>query len=128
LVNISASRESLTMPEVTAATTKIYQEVHEDANIILGVIFDENLGDELQVTVIATGIRDAVEEIEELSDRVQLMPKRREPAAQPLPFRRGEPGMAAGRAVANGMQRTYGGKGLNEQDYDRPTFLRRNES
>jgi cell division protein FtsZ len=93
------------------------------------VIFDENLGDELQVTVIATGIRDTVEEVEELSDRVQLMQKKREPAAaQPLPFRKGEQGMAAGRAVANGMQRSYANNILNEQDYDRPTFLRRNES
>jgi cell division protein FtsZ len=128
LVNISASRDSLTMPEVTAATTKIYQEVHDDANIILGVIFDENLGDELQVTVIATGIRDAVEEVEDFSDRVQLIPKRKEPAAQSLPFRNNEQGMAAGRKVANGMQRTYAKNILNEQDYDRPTFLRRNES
>jgi len=128
LVNISASKETLTMPEVTDATTKIYQEVHEDANIILGVIFDENLGDELQVTVIATGIRETVEEVEELSDRVQFIHKKREPAVQHLPFRKGEQGMGKGRAVANGMQRSYANNILNEQDYDRPTFLRRNES
>ena len=115
------------MPEVTEATTKIYQEVHEDANIILGVIFDENLGDELQVTVIATGIRDTVEEVEEI-DRVRFVTKKREPAAQALPFRKSEQGMAAGRAVANGMNRIYVNNIRNEQDYDRPTFLRRNES
>ncbi|MFH1020405.1 MAG: hypothetical protein V1782_07320, partial [Pseudomonadota bacterium] len=68
------------------------------------------------------------EEIEELSDKVQLMPKRREPAAQTLPFRKGEQGMAAGRNVANGMQRSYANNIRTEQDYDRPTFLRRNES
>ncbi len=82
----------------------------------------------MQVTVIATGIRDTVEEIEEFSDRVQLMQRKREPAAQPLPFRKGEHGMAAGRAVANGMQRSYANNIRTEQDYDRPTFLRRNES
>ncbi|MFA7383119.1 MAG: cell division protein FtsZ [Desulfurivibrionaceae bacterium] len=129
LVNISASKETLTMPEVTDATTKIYQEVHDDANIILGVIFDENLGDELQVTVIATGIRETVEEVEELSDRVQFIHKKREPATQQLPFRKGEHGMDRGRAVANGISRSFHPHNArNEQDYDRPTFLRRNES
>ena len=117
------------MPEVTDATTKIYNEVHDDANIILGVIFDENLGDELQVTVIATGIRETMEEVEELSDRVQFIHKKREPAAQQLPFRKGEQGMDRGRAVANGINRSFHNHNArNEQDYDRPTFLRRNES
>lgn len=56
LVNISARRDSLTMAEVTDATTRIYDEVHDDANIILGVMFDESLGEAMRVTVVATGI------------------------------------------------------------------------
>ena len=130
LVNISARQDSLTMAEVTEATTKIYEEVHDDANIILGVIFDESLGEELQVTVIATGIRDAIEEVEELPEKVRIVQKKRETTAQQLPFRnRGErSGMEAGAAVVNGMKRSFASNILSDQDYDRPTFLRRNES
>ena len=57
LVNMSARKDSLAMHEVTEVTSRIQQEVHEDANIIMGVIFDEEAGEELRVTVVATGIQ-----------------------------------------------------------------------
>ncbi|MGV1098077.1 cell division protein FtsZ [Thiovibrio sp. JS02] len=130
LVNISARQDSLTMAEVTEATTKIYEEVHDEANIILGVIFDETLGEELQVTVIATGIRDALEEVEELPEKVQLVQKKRETTAQPLPFRNrcGRSSMEQSAKVVNGIHDAYARNILGDQDYERPTFLRRNES
>jgi cell division protein FtsZ len=128
LVNISARQDSLTMAEVTEATTKIYEEVHDEANIILGVIFDESLGDELQVTVIATGIRDTIHDIEELPDKAALVAQKKESTVQPLPFRKGEKVLAEGCAVVNGMRKSYASNVLSEQDYERPTFLRRNES
>ena len=43
------------MDEVDTASSMITQASHPDANIIWGVTFDENLNDEMQVTVIATG-------------------------------------------------------------------------
>jgi cell division protein FtsZ len=55
LVNITAS-EDLGMHEFEEASSIIQKEVDEDANIILGIAIDENLGDEIRVTVIATGI------------------------------------------------------------------------
>lgn len=58
LVNMTARKDSLAMHEVTEVTSRIQNEVHEDANIIMGVIFDENAGDEMRVTVVATGIKD----------------------------------------------------------------------
>ncbi|MDR9500831.1 MAG: cell division protein FtsZ [Desulfurivibrionaceae bacterium] len=58
LVNMTAHRDSLAMHEVTEVTSRIQNEVHEDANIIMGVIFDDNAGDEMRVTVVATGINE----------------------------------------------------------------------
>ena len=55
LMNITSSLD-LTMDEMTAASDKIYQEVGEDAEIIWGQAFDDELGDEIRITVIATGI------------------------------------------------------------------------
>src|SRR5699024_11341842 len=54
LVNITSSSD-IGMDEVDTASSMITQASHPDANIIWGVTFDENLNDEMQVTVIATG-------------------------------------------------------------------------
>ncbi len=56
LVNVSAARETLTLTEWQEAMALIQEKAHEDANIILGVIYDDSLGEEMRVTVIATGI------------------------------------------------------------------------
>ncbi|MBF0111643.1 MAG: cell division protein FtsZ [Desulfamplus sp.] len=55
LMNITCSSD-ITMDEVMEASDRIYQEVGDDAEIIWGQTFDETLGDEMRVTVIATGI------------------------------------------------------------------------
>ena len=55
LINISAT-SSMTMNEFMEASALIQDKAHEDANIIIGALFDENMGEELRVTVIATGI------------------------------------------------------------------------
>ena len=60
LVNISAGA-TLGMREATTATSIIQQEAGEDAEIIWGTVLDEDFGDDLRITVIATGF-DAVNE------------------------------------------------------------------
>lgn len=55
LMNITGT-SGLTMEEMTEASERIYSEVGEDAEIIWGTVIDESLGDEMRVTVIATGI------------------------------------------------------------------------
>ena len=54
LVNITGSPD-LTLHEVDAATNIIFDEAGKDANIIFGAVIDPSLGDEIRVTVIATG-------------------------------------------------------------------------
>ena len=54
LVNISASSE-LKLFEMDKAVNLITDAVGHEANIIWGTVLDDNLGDELRVTVIATG-------------------------------------------------------------------------
>ncbi|MFC1891309.1 cell division protein FtsZ [Thermodesulfobacteriota bacterium] len=55
LMNITASHD-ITMDEIDEASLYIKGEVDENAEIFWGVVFDEDLGDEIQITVIATGI------------------------------------------------------------------------
>lgn len=55
LMNITSTSE-ITMDEMTEAMDRIHEEAGDDADIIWGHALDESLGDELHITVIATGI------------------------------------------------------------------------
>ncbi len=57
LVNISGS-SNMTMDEFDAVSRIIHERVHEDANIIVGLVIDEDLGDFVKITAIATGFGD----------------------------------------------------------------------
>lgn len=54
LINITGSPD-MTLHEISEASTLIQEAAHEDANIIFGAVIDENAGDSIRVTVIATG-------------------------------------------------------------------------
>ncbi len=56
LINITGS-SSLKLNEVNDASMIIQNAAHEDANIIFGAVLDESMGDEVKITVIATGFR-----------------------------------------------------------------------
>ena len=53
--------ETLSLMEINSAVAIINEKVNEDANIIFGTVSDENMGDKVQVTVIATGVEEKVE-------------------------------------------------------------------
>ena len=55
LLNITSSSD-ITMDEMITASDRIHQEVGDDADIIWGQTIDESLGEEIRITVIATGI------------------------------------------------------------------------
>ncbi len=55
LINITGSTK-MTMEEVMEASSFIKNEVHPDAEIIWGMVFDDNMDDKMRITVIATGI------------------------------------------------------------------------
>ncbi len=61
LMNITGSSK-LRLSEVNAASSLIQSSAHEDANIIFGAVLDEKMGDEVKITVIATGFRDQMPE------------------------------------------------------------------
>ena len=62
LISITGGRD-LTLFEVDEAATRIREEVDQDANIILGATFDEELEGVIRVSVVATGIDKAANEI-----------------------------------------------------------------
>ncbi len=125
LMNITSSSD-LTLEEMTEASDKIYEEVGDDAEIIWGQALDESLGDEMRVTVIATGIggpsvaekqplRGVVRDITsaDLQNAVDL--------DEPTYIRQQE---AVGES-SGATYRGYKGIVIDNDDLDVPTFLRK---
>ncbi|HDL07623.1 MAG TPA: cell division protein FtsZ, partial [Desulfobacteraceae bacterium] len=133
LMNITSTSD-LTMEDMTEASDRIYEEVGgEDAEIIWGQAIDETLGDEMRVTVIATGIGTKPEpEAAEVLRPGTLRGKIRDitPADmrnaanldEPAFVRRKE---AAGEAAGTICRGGYKGIVIDNNDLDIPTFLRR---
>jgi len=65
IINITGN-STLSMHETNEAVTLIMEAADEDAEIIFGTVIDEDLGDDIKITVIATGLGggSAVKEIE----------------------------------------------------------------
>lgn len=57
LVNITGSG-SMTMDDYNTVNRIVHEKVHEEANIKIGVVRDDEMGDSIKVTVIATGFGD----------------------------------------------------------------------
>ena len=55
IINIQGSK-NLSLSEINSSVAIINDIVDEDANIIFGTVINEDLGDEVIVTVIATGV------------------------------------------------------------------------
>ncbi len=76
LINITGD-SSLTLVEVREAAGVIYDAAHEEANIIFGAVIDDRVGEEVRVTVIATGFAEPpVEELELTPPEVKAKPKK----------------------------------------------------
>ncbi len=62
LINIVGGPD-MRMKEIEEAATLVQEQAHEDANIIFGATIDENMGEMIKVTVIATGFDHVVAEV-----------------------------------------------------------------
>jgi cell division protein FtsZ len=137
LMNITSTSD-LTLEEMTEASDRIYEEVGEDAEIIWGQAIDESLGDEMRVTVIATGIgggpQTTLREASRVSSARGNIARGKIRDVTPADLKRAinfdEPTFIRQQeAVGEGSGATYRGgyRGLviDNNDLDIPTFLRR---
>ncbi len=132
LMNITSTSD-LTMEEMTEASERIYTEVGEDADIIWGAVIDDSLGDEMRVTVIATGIGEGprTREIPE-SHSERVHPFRRKVKGlrtvekvadyEPSFIRKKEPEQ---HETAMDIYKGHRGIEIDNDDLDIPTFLRK---
>jgi cell division protein FtsZ len=131
LMNITSTSD-LTMEEMTEASDRIYNEVGEEADIIWGTVVDDSLGDEMRVTVIATGIGQSAPQQQTPEVRRdetyggKLRPVTAGDLQNVVDYE--EPAFIRRRKAAGGGERSFGGfEGghIDETDLDVPTFLRR---
>lgn len=106
LVNVTGS-STMTMDDYQIVASIIHEKVHEDANIFIGLVINEAMGDRLQVTAIATGFGDAFES------------RTRQPVREPA--RPAMPSVAP--AVSPAIP-----PAVNQGDMDTPAYLRRGEA
>lgn len=74
LINITGN-SNMTMLEVEEAATLIKDEAHEEANIIYGQVIDDSIGDEIRVTVIATGFGKSEEDAGRINPSISVLKK-----------------------------------------------------
>ncbi|WP_419664063.1 FtsZ: cell division protein FtsZ [Desulfosarcina variabilis str. Montpellier] len=139
LMNIT-SNSDLTMEEMTEASERIYNEVGDDAEIIWGAVIDDSVGEEMSVTVIATGIGETEKEIQKpmvskiidqnydptyggkVRDITPADLTQSPDLEQPTFIRRRQ---AVNERPGNELYREYKGIVIDNDDLDVPTFLRR---
>jgi len=120
LINICGS-SSLTLHEVHEASSVIQKAAHENANIIFGAVMDDAMKEQVKITVIAAGFREAA--------RKQAHQK---PAYLPKTWKAGrEEQLVEAQEVVQETPRPVVSEVIHQQDtaaaddLDVPTFLRR---
>ncbi len=154
LINISGGAD-LTLHEVAEAAQVIAEAVDPVANIISGMVIDEDLEEEMKVTVIATGFKQpagqpaAAEARAAMEDEPFFTPRQQPaPALEPEPFQTAEPARPGAPAAPqvepiteepeeipfyrkviaqtqNEDPNGYGPNWSNVDDFDIPTVLRK---
>lgn len=109
-----AGNKDLGIQEINEAADLVAKNVDPDANIIFGTVVDESLGDQVRVTVIATGFNDSnvQQQLPTLNTQSTTRPSR---PAQPQPTR----------PVAAQSQPARTNNSSNEKEFDIPDFLKR---
>jgi len=135
LINITGGPD-LTLHEVNEAATLIQEEADPDANIIFGAVIDESMGDEVRITVIATGFGEpAVKQpaprpsaTEARADSRPVRPMGRivdDELDVPTWQRRAQETPAQALERAGAPRRGPVADAVRDEEYDIPTFLRR---
>ena len=138
LMNVTGPPE-MTMEEIDEASGYIKGEVDSEAEIFWGVVFDENMGEEIQITVIATGIdkehhhkivrlRDVTPEEAEDSWTVRVngegMESLETPTFQRVKQEPEPPSFMEREAHSNEGKKSFFKRPFFKDNLDYPTFLR----
>jgi cell division protein FtsZ len=111
LINISASQETFTMAEFMEASAMIQEKADDDAKVVIGALYDDALGDELHVTVIATGVGAMIEK----KDTITPLDTRKK---KPVPIKEMEAPIKGSPAMPNRHPQVSRLPGSNFESFD----------
>jgi len=117
LFNVTGGSD-LTLFEVNQAAAIIKETAHPDVNLIFGAVIDPNMGDEVRVTVIATGFERTT-----MPRRVMEMPKS-QPHSEVRQVKTSDPLREMQPVEAMIKPTEFKSRTFNTDDIDLPTFLR----
>jgi cell division protein FtsZ len=111
---------NMTLFEVNQAAAIIRETSHPDVNMIFGAVIDPNMGDDIRITVIATGFERSSMPRRALERQPRLETRRAEPATYNRPS---EP-VSVSANLATNEPKSAPLPSVNKDDLDIPTFLR----
>ena len=109
-----AGNKDLGIQEINDAADLVAKNVDPEATIIFGTVVDESLGDQVRVTVIATGYDD--------SNVQQTLPSMTMPVSRPERDRRGSSKQSS---MPINVSRPQSSSSSNDKEFDIPDFLKR---
>src|SRR5574341_1425477 len=119
---------NMTLFEVNQAAAIIRETTHPDVNLIFGAVIDPDMGDEIRVTVIATGFeRSGVPRraLERLATRTDRPAPQSGMLSAPTSFGRSGDSVGVGADLKSGAEsKQAGSPSIKSDDLDIPTFLR----
>ena len=131
LINITGG-PTLSLHEVNEAATLFQEEADDDANIIFGAVIDEQMGDEVRITVIATGFgsQDRVREPMRAVESVERPDARRAGVVRELTKDSPRRVVKLGTIIDDGGDARFvpsekSDPASGDSQYDVPTFLRK---
>jgi cell division protein FtsZ len=119
LFNVTGGPD-MTLFEVNQAAAIIRETAHPDVNMIFGAVIDQNMGDDIRITVIATGF-----ERNGVPRRVLERVSSRAPESRPVNFARPSESISvSAETKSSGESKAGTLPAINSDDLDIPTFLR----
>jgi cell division protein FtsZ len=119
LVNVTGS-SSMTMDDYQSVANIIHDKVHEDANIFIGLVINEAMGEKIQVTAIATGFGCTFDASKRPSSVLG-----RPGAPNPAKIDRDIPAFIRNQNQSKPRASMRIGAYNEDEEYDIPTFLRK---
>ena len=111
LVLITAAKGSLKLSESKLAMNTIRAYASPDAHVIYGTAYDENLGDQIRVTVVATGL--SRQGVRRTAPPLQVL----RTGTDNVPFHVSPQGMAVSSSVSTPSMTSVAPSGLTQPDY-----------
>ena len=127
LFNVTGGPD-MSLFEVNEAAAIIKETAHPDVNLIFGAVIDENMGEEIRITVIATGFEQTRVTKRRVASKPAVKPR---PAPRPAPqpvapeAEQQQPGSVPAQTEPRKAEEEFTSRVYDTDDLDIPAFLRR---